>query len=85
METFEVWPNFESFHSSCPMRFFVENLHTKNQGHKTTVLILYVGGSAPPGLPLPQGKDTCQGCVDNHNYSKSQFQEINRNVRIDNS
>ena len=25
---------FETFHSFCPMRFFVENWHTKNQGHK---------------------------------------------------
>ena len=25
VETFEVWPNFESFHRSCRMRFFVEN------------------------------------------------------------
>ena len=34
METFKIWPNFECFHSSCPMRFFVENWHTKTQGHK---------------------------------------------------
>ena len=34
VETFEVWPNFESFHRSCRMRFFVENWHTKSKGHK---------------------------------------------------
>ena len=25
---------FETFLSFCPMRFFVKNWHTKNQGHK---------------------------------------------------
>ena len=34
VETFKIWPKFESFQSSCPMRFFVENWHTKSQGHK---------------------------------------------------
>ena len=34
VETFEVLPNFESFHRSCRMRFFVENWHTKSKGHK---------------------------------------------------
>ena len=30
-----LYPNFEGFHSSCPRRFlFVENWHTKSQGHK---------------------------------------------------
>ena len=39
--------NFETFHSSCPMIFFVENRHTKSQGHKKNAHILYVGESAP--------------------------------------
>ena len=34
VETFKIWPKFESFHSPCPMRFFVQNWHTKSQGHK---------------------------------------------------
>ena len=34
VETFKIWPKFESFHSLFPMRFFVENWHTKSQGHK---------------------------------------------------
>ena len=25
VETFKIWPKFESFHSSCPMRLSVEN------------------------------------------------------------
>ena len=32
VETFKIWPNFESFHS--PMNFFVENWHIKSQRHK---------------------------------------------------
>ena len=43
METFKLWPNFESFHSSCPMGYFVENRHTMIQGHQKNALILYVG------------------------------------------
>ena len=38
---------FESFHSSCPMRYFVEYWHTKAKGKRKNALILYVGGSAP--------------------------------------
>ena len=34
METFEFLPKFESFHSPCLMRFFLENWHTQSQGHK---------------------------------------------------
>ena len=34
METFIIWSKLESFHSSYPMRFFVENWYTKSQGHK---------------------------------------------------
>ena len=33
VETFKFLPKFESFHSSCLMRFFLENWHTKSQGH----------------------------------------------------
>ena len=34
METFKLWPNFESFHCSCLMWFFVENWHNKIQEHE---------------------------------------------------
>ena len=34
VETFKLWSNFESFHSSCPVKFFVENWHTESQRHK---------------------------------------------------
>ena len=34
VETFKIWPKFESFHSSSPMRFFVDNWYTKAQGYK---------------------------------------------------
>ena len=70
VETFKIWPNFESFHSSYPMKFFIENWHTKSQGHKKIVLILYEGAFTP--FPPTQleirivlllkegiGKDTC--------------------------
>ena len=35
-ETSKVYPNYESFHSSCPMRSFVENWRSKSLGHKKT-------------------------------------------------
>ena len=48
METFKICPKFEGFHISCPMKFFVENWHTKNQGHiGKIVLIFYKGGFVP--------------------------------------
>ena len=39
---FKIWQKFESFHRS-----FIEYWHTKSQGHKNILYILYKGGSAP--------------------------------------
>ena len=38
VEFFKLWPNFESFHSSCLMRFIVENWPTISKGHKKKIL-----------------------------------------------
>ena len=34
VEIFKIWPKFESFHSSCTMKYFVENWHIESQGQK---------------------------------------------------
>ena len=75
VETFKIWPKFESFHSLCPMRFFVENWLTKTQGHKKNFPHFLRRRVRP--FPLPHswqlgqfysikeaiGKDTCPDSV----------------------
>ena len=51
VETFKLWPNFETFHRSCPMIFFVENWHNKSQGHKKKCIHFILGRIFPCLLP----------------------------------
>ena len=44
LETFKLWSNFESFHSSCLMRFFVENWQRKNALKDTCPGCVYFSG-----------------------------------------
>ena len=49
---FKIWPKFESFHSSCPMKFFVKIITVKAKDIRKIVLILYVRGSTPAPTTL---------------------------------
>ena len=51
VETFKLWSNFETFHRSCPMIFFVENWHNKSQGHKKKCIHFILGRIFPCPLP----------------------------------
>ena len=68
VETFKLWPNFESFYSQWPKRFIVENWHTKSQGNKKKCPH-YIRRRVRPcpshtaGNMGAIGKDTCPGCV----------------------
>ena len=47
VETFKLWSNFESFHSSCPMRLLLKIGTLRAKDIRKIVLFLYVGAFTP--------------------------------------